>query len=720
MAPGAQPLPPEPALQGATRLEARRLTGVTDRETVAEGEVRLSRDDASVSAERIRYLHAEDTVEASGDVTLTKNLDVVRGPELRLRLADHVGHFDHPRYAVRRSPRGAAGGAPVTASGAADRIEFAGEDHYRLANASYSTCTGDKPDWHLAVRDLELDFERETGTARGAKVVFRDVPLFYAPWMDFALNDRRKSGILAPTLGNSTRTGIDLSLPFYWNIAPNRDATIAPRIMSRRGAMLGGEFRYLEPAYAGATQIEWLGKDNVLDRSRSLLTWQHTQSLAPGLSGAINVSRVSDDTYFSDLSTRISATSQRNLLRQGGLTYNGEWWNGAFTVQRYQTLQDASLPRIDIPYDRLPWITFSAWGSGPRRAALTLNSELVNFSHPDLTQGRRVVLYPQVSLPLGGSAAYLTPRIGLNFSRYQLTNQPAGTPDGLTRTLPIASIDSGLNFEREIAWGGSTLTHTLEPRLFYLYVPFRDQSLYPVFDTAAADFNFAQIFSENAFVGRDRIADANQVTAALSSRLIDPADGAELVRAMIGQRLYFSTPTVTLPGVAPPSRRSSDLLAAVSGHLTRALSVETALQYNPKENRPERFNLSGRYQPEFGRVLNAGYRYQSGVVREIDASAQWPLSGRWYGVGRYNYSFQDNRLVEAIAGLEYDGGCWILRTVLHRFATATQTANTAFFVQLELNGLSRIGSNPLELLKRSIGGYGQINQPIADPAFGTR
>jgi len=716
--PPAQGLLPEPVPPGVTQLSASKLGGTTDKVTEAEGEVRLWRDDSAIAADRLRYLHDEDTVEASGNVTITQKHDVVSGPEMRLRLTDRVGHIDQPRYSIQRAARGTQAGRPVTASGTADRLEFRGEDRYRLANATYSTCGPDRPDWVLAVRDLDLDFEKEVGTARGAKVVFKDVPLFYAPWMDFALNNRRKTGILPPTLGNSSRTGIDVSLPFYWNIAPNLDATIAPRIMTRRGAQLGGEFRYLEPTYVGAAQIEWLPNDNVTDRRRSFYSWQHAQSLAPGLSGTINVAGVSDDTYFSDLSTHIAVTSQRNLLRQGSLSYEGEGWNSAVYVQRYQTLQDPSLPRIEVPYDRLPWITLNAWGTGARRAALGFTSELVNFRRAGQTEGQRVVAYPQVSLPMSTAAAYVTPKIGLNFSRYQLTGQPAGTPAQLTRTLPIASVDSGLNFERDTDWDGHAVTQTLEPRLFYLYVPFRDQSLYPVFDTAEADFNFTQIFSENTFVGKDRIADANHVTAALSSRLINAASGADVIRAMVGQRFYFRTPTVTLPGVAPPGRRSSDLLAAASGRITPALSVEAAWQYNPQENRNERFNLSGRYLPEFGRVLNASYRYQSGVVREIDTSAQWPLGGRWSGVGRYNYSFQDNRLVEAIGGLEYDGGCWVLRTVLHRFATATQTANTALFVQLELNGLSRIGSNPLALLKRSISGYGRINQPVADPVFG--
>ncbi|MBA3904656.1 MAG: hypothetical protein C0522_13465 [Rhodocyclaceae bacterium] len=299
-------------------------------------------------------------------------------------------------------------------------------------------------------------------------------------------------------------------------------------------------------------------------------------------------------------------------------------------------------------------------------------------------------------------------------------------PDQLSRSLPILSVDSGLNFERDFAWQGKSLTQTLEPRLYYLRVPMRRQDNIPVFDSAVTDFDLATIFAENAFSGGDRIADANQLTAALTSRLIDPQSGQEYVRGLIGQRYYFSDREVTLPGVPARPGGAADFLAALSGQVLPKTYADAAWQYNPRDQRTERFVVGGRWQPDFAKVLNASYRFRRDVagatpvagIRQIDVSGQWPLGRGWYGVGRYNYSLREGRLVESLGGLEYDGGCWVARFVVQRFATTTGTANTAFFVQLELNGFSRIGSNPLEMLKRNVSGYGRINQPTSDPVFG--
>jgi LPS-assembly protein len=280
------------------------------------------------------------------------------------------------------------------------------------------------------------------------------------------------------------------------------------------------------------------------------------------------------------------------------------------------------------------------------------------------------------------------------------------------------SVDSGLVFEREAEWFGRSLTQTAEPRLFYVKIPGRDQSDIPVFDSALADFNFAQIFSENRYGGSDRIGDASQLTAALVSRLIDPNNGAELVRAAVGQRFYFEDQRVTLPGETARTNRKTDLLAAFSGRILPKVHLDTGWQYSQYLDRTIRFNIGARYQPEFGKVLNVGYRYTRELVDQVDISGQWPIGGGWYGVARYNYSFTDNRLVEGVAGVEYDAGCWVARVVFHRLATTADKTSTTLFFQLELNGLARIGSNPIDILKRNITGYGVINEPTADPVFG--
>lgn len=715
------PLPRNSLEPRPTFIFADRISGTNDVKTVALGNVELRRIGSALTTDQLTYWQGDDLVEAVGKVRLTQNNDLIIGPRMRLKLEDNVGFFEEPQYSITRAAAGKTGRIPgqlTTGSGQATRIDFEGEDQYRLTEATYSTCRPGNPDWYARSASLSLDYTREVGVARDATLVFQGVPILYAPWFSFALNNQRKSGLLSPTIGTTSKSGIEMTLPFYWNIAPDMDATISPREISKRGVQWGGEFRYLDQNYNGLVRGEYLPDDRTAQRSRSNVSLTHAQNFGLGFAGSLNLNRVSDDSYFSDLSSRLTNIAQNNLLRQGVLSYGSSWWSASVMAQRFQTLQDPALPPVSVPYHRLPQLTLNAYRPDlPLGSAFTMSGEFVNFSHPTQVLAKRTSLYPQLSLPLQTAAFYVTPKIGLHSSHYSLERQADGTPAQLTRSVPTLSVDSGVFFERNTDLFGQALTQTLEPRLYYLYVPRRDQSLIPVFDTGLADFNFAQIFSDNRYVGSDRIGDANQVTAALTSRLIDPATGSELLRGVIGQRYYFKLQEVTLPGETARTTRTADFLAALSGKVSPKITLDSGWQYNPRDKRTERLTLTARYQPEIAKVINAGYRYSRDLLGQIDVSVQWPLFGGWSGVGRYNYSLKENRIIETIGGLEYNAGCWASRLVVQRIATAAGQSSSAFFVQLELNGFSNIGSNPLELLKRSIPGYGRINQPVADPAF---
>lgn len=752
-----------------TFIAASRIDGRDDNEVTAQGEAELRRTHTALTADRLTYWKAEDEMEAEGNVRYSKEADTMSGPKLRLNLTENTGFFEQPSYSVtrvRKEEKGTyystalgASAQPVrklpsflprekkdraaiatiagevvegqnltTASGRADRLDFLGENRLRLTNATYSTCSADDPDWYARVAQLDLDYDSEQGEGRDATVYFKNVPLFHTPWISFSLNNRRKSGFLAPTFGTSSKSGIEFTLPYYWDIAPNMDATIAPRLMSKRGLQVNTEFRYLNYGYHGLARVEWLPNDRQYGRSRYGYSLLHVQpNIGYGISGLLNVSGVSDSTYMRDLSTRITEASQGNLLRQGVLSYGGWWGSASINVQTYQTLQDPALPPVVKPYQRVPQVTVvSNRPDFIGGTAFAFNGEYVNFDHPTLDTARRLTLYPQLSLPLLTPAWYVTPKIGLHATRYDIDRRSSVGPGTVVRNLPVFSVDAGLAFERDLNWFGKGLTQTLEPRLFYLLVPQRTQSQIPIFDSGLADFNFATIFSDNIYTGVDRIADANQLTAALTSRLIDPQTGEEYVRGMIGQRYYFAKQHVTLPGETARPGGTSDFLAALSGRLLPRTYADVAWQYDPRDGETERFAIGGRWQPDFAKVLNASYRYTrdhtltggTPGIRQVDFSAQWPLGRGWYGVGRFNYSLKDRKIIETIGGLEYNGGCWVGRLVLQRYATATGDTNTALFVQLELNDFSRIGSNPLELLSRRIPGYGRINQVPSNPVFG--
>jgi len=691
---------PESQAETPIFISAQRMEGGKDGRIEAIGEVELRKHGQAIYADRMLYLQDSKDVSADGAVRVEQDNNVIWSPHLNFNLDRGVGDMPKPVFQL----------GDTHARGQADSLHLASRQDYILHDASYTTCPAGQDDWLLKVRELEIDRNSQVGTAHGARVEFMGVPILYTPWMDFALNDQRKSGFLGPVFGNTVSGGSDLSLPYYWNIAPNLDATLSPRIMTKRGILLNNELRYLEPTYSGTANLDVLPGDRLADRTRSRLALNHTQNFGHGLSGALNFNRVSDDAYFRDLSDAVSGTSQANLLREGLLSYGSGWWHAATRVQSFQTLQDPAAPVV-APYNRLPQISVGAQRS-LGRTNVTFAGEFVDFRHPTLPNGQRLVLYPNASYPLIAKPAfYLTPKFGLHSTYYKM-GANNNLPD-TSRVVPIFSLDSGVTMERDTNVSGQDFVQTLEPRAYYVYIPYRNQNLLPNYDSAQADFSFAQIFTENRFFGSDRIGDANQITLGVTSRLLEPDSGAERLRVAIGERFSAIAPQVNL--VAPTaSTNKSDILLAASGQMTRAWSLDSTFQYNPNQLHSEKFSAAARYQPEKGKVLNLGYRFTRNSLRQMDLSTQWPLSARWHGVGRWNYSLQDGRILEALGGLEYNQSCWAVRLVAQRFATATQQSSTGVFIQLELNDLVAVGADPLTLLSQSVPGYTKSNAASRD------
>ena len=710
------PVPGEDETRGALFLRADRLEGTADR-VDASGNVELRTRRETVLADKLSYAIADQTVFGEGNVVLRRGFDWITGPELQYKRDTETGFFKGPRFSV----------AEVNAHGDAKEIRFTGPDHYEASDASYTTCVAARPDWYLRTDELEIDNLRKVGTAHGVTVRFFDVPVAYAPWLTFPLSNERKSGFLTPTLGSTGVRGFEASTPYYLNLAPNYDATLTPRYMTKRGLQLGAQFRYLlgdEAAplgvAAGEMNAEILPNDRVTGERRYALAWRHNEQFAPWLAGFFNINKVSDDNYFADFADRISITSQKILPREAGVVATHGPWTFLARAQSFQTLQDPSTPVVP-PYNRLPQILAMLDDTDWLGLTWNGNAEYARFTQDQLAPtGERLVLYPTVAFHRQGTAWFFTARTGVHLRQYfldrTLPSLPERNPD---YAIPISSVDAGLVFEREMTVLDTPLTQTLEPRAFYLYVPFRDQREAPVFDTALDDFNFSQLFAENRYIGNDRIGDANQLTLALTSRFLDRVTGAERLRLAVGQRFYFADQRVSL-NEPLRSASSSDFLLGADGRLTEAWSLASLLQYNFDTADIERLNLGARYTPAPGHALNAMWRYTrtfldpaGGIdrIKQIDLSGQWPVSERFTLIGRWNYSLTDRKTLEAVAGIEYNADCWVLRIVGQRLTTTTQQATTSVFVQLELNGLARVGTSPLELLRRSVPGYLPTNDP---------
>jgi LPS-assembly protein len=705
--PVSEPMSIQDDKNAPINVQAVKMTGRMDREVTLEKDVELVQGQTKVAADKAVFRIIQNEVEVEGNVWMQRLQDRYTGDHAVLNMDSGEGYVQQPTYHF-----GTTGGR-----GKAERIDFLSKDQAVVTQGTYSTCEALDPDWYLSADTLELDAGRDVGTMRGGTVYFKGVPVFAAPSMSFPLSGERKSGVLPPTIGMSTNNGLELTVPYYFNIAPNRDLTLYPKYIARRGLQLGVNGRYLGETYAGEVSAEGI-QDRMTGTGRYSLSTKHQQTLAPNLSLAWNVNKASDDEYVSDFSRTITQSSQRLLVRDVSLQYDSRYWSAVGRVSKYQLMQDIDNP-IQKPYDRVPQLTVQAQRHDFGGFDLSLTSEYTRFSNTstlggtsqELVGGDRMYITPSIAYPIVRPGYSITPKITLDATTYRLTNVNPGAEKSFNRVLPTYSLDAGMHFEREMNLFGHNLTQTLEPRLFYVRTPYRDQSMLPNFDSGVTDFNFAQIFNENRFVGHDRIGDANQLTAAVISRFFEE-DGQERLRVAFGQRFYFSTPRVTIDNSDTTIQGSrSDLLLSASGPVSNTVKIDTMMQYSQTLAQMVRSTYGVSWQPAPKKVLNLQYRLDRTTenLKQLDVSAQWPLFQRWYAVGRANYSIPDKKIAEGLLGVEYQADCWVFRLVAQRIPTTSTKASTSFFIQLELNGFSKVGSNPLEALKSSIPGYQRIN-----------
>jgi len=733
----------DPTLRGQlpSYIRAEQISGQADINAVLEGGAELRRADTVIRADRVEYTLADDTVHAQGNVHINRAGNVYQGTALKMQVDAFQGDFNNATYQF----------LATQGHGDADRVQFLDRDHSVVYRATYTTCLRDDsaswtPDWMIRADRIELDHVEDVGVAYGGALEFKGVPILPVPAISFPLSDKRKSGLLPPTIGIDSKSGVEYSQPYYWNIAPNRDATITPMLMSKRGVSLGTQFRYLEPGYNGALDLQYMPDDKLRDRARWAYGFKHQGSLnAPlgDLGLKLNLNRVSDDNYwrdFSSLSGSRSSYQQRLIGSDAALSWTTGRHELSLSAQRWQVLQDVDAP-IAPPFNRMPQLRWNYntndWAA--QGWDVTLMAETTRFeadtwdqrNNPD--NGQRSYSLTSLSRPFLLPGGFITPKVQLHAANYQFDDFSASRPNNKSLAIPTFSLDSGLVFERDTLALGRNYVQTLEPRAFYTYTPYRDQSMLPLYDTALADFNFGSIYSENSYTGRDRIADNHMVTLGLTTRYLNPTDGAEVARFGVAQRLRFADQRVGLGYDTLGQKGWSDILIGAGVNWNSRWSTDALVQYNRDTQRTARSAISGRYTPGPYKTLSAAYRYQrenslqvaNQGSEQIDFGWQWPLSGgrkdtfgaapsggRWYSVGRLNYSMYDKKLVDAIVGFEYDSCCWIGRVVVERMQNSRSDSNTRLLFQLEFVGFSRLslGADPLRSLQENVPGY----RPLRD------
>ncbi len=590
--------------------------------------------------------------------------------------------------------------------GAAADLLIQQDGNLRLEDVEYTTCPPGSNDYLLKAGNIRIDTRNGIATARNVRLRFQSVPILYVPYISFPIGDARKSGILTPVIGSAGRSGNEIRVPYYWNIAPNYDLSLTPRLLTDRGFQLQSEFRYLSDRHSGVIVADHLGDDTITDDSRYLLGLENRSDLGDGWRAGLEFREVSDNQYFEDLGGSLSETSITHLNRSLRFERHGDNLSLFGQFQDYQTLDDAIEPTNE-PYRRLPQLGITGrWPGLAGSTDLRLAGELVNFDRDVGVTGWRLNLAPEIALPLRGPGWFVIPSAALDYTGYELNDTLPGQPTDPSRTVPIGSIDTGMIFERVIESANGSRLATIEPRLLYVHIPYREQSDLPVFDTITPDINLVQLFRKNRFLGVDRIADTDQLSLGITSRILDLDTGRELVTATIGQTRYLSASGVTLPDAPIPTDDSSDYIAEVRFLLFKNLNFDFGHQWGTGDRGTTRSEARLQYRPSNGKVLNLGYRFRRDSIEQGDVSVSWPIAKRWNFVGRYNYSFRERETLEQFFGLEYESCCWGLRLVSRRFiSTRDGTRDSSFSLQLVLKGMASVGSPTDKLLERGILGY---------------
>lgn len=701
-------------LDTPTRATANQIKLEQDGTIKMTGDALIQRPTDRVTGNELTYRKKPtEKITATGDVWYETPDFVIQAKHGWLLPQVHQGLLNDTRYWI----------ATRQASGTANQVEQHSASTYQLNSADYSTCPIDHRAWDIAADSITLNRKTGKGVAHDAVLHAGGVPVFYFPYWSFSLDKQRQSGFLLPSFGSSSTGGLEYAQPFYWNIAPDMDATVGPHLFTRRGLGLDAEFRYLHTfggSGLGRDQVNlfWLPHDRVYGDRRWSLALKDQAHVNANLDYSLTINRVSDNRFFRDFSTNLTQSVTDNLASQFTLNTRTNGWALGLLALRYQTVNPLIAESV-YPYRIMPRLTAGrSWDLGP--VSLSLVADATRFSHPDIgnTVGERLHVAPSLFHTYRSSWYEVTPRLTLDATSYQLTrgaNDPlfgtANPIDHPNRVLPVTSIDAKLYFERSYGSTGRYRAQ-LQPRFYYLNVPYRDQNAIPLFDTGLTDLSYSQLFTPNRFSGGDRVSDANALTYGMSWSLIDTQQGTEPLSLRLAQRYNFResrvTPTAAQGGTTVVAEAYSDITKNWNGAFTA--------EYNTDSGHVGRTQTRLGYRTDHGSVANFSYFTKpqdlTAPYRQTDISFAWQTSPHWQILGRLGYDFEQKKIVQSLLGVGYDSCCWATRIALKRYVVAPQTLTTAanpvsysnaIIFEVELKGLGAFGKR--RGLKREILGY---------------
>jgi LPS-assembly protein len=681
-------LPPTPDRSAAPMIiYAQQLDASNSQQGEMRGNIEMYRADQYLSTEHILFDPETEFVTVPGNMDYKDQQIWLRGTNAQYSFSEESGRFSQIDYGLTGS----------SANGSADYIELTGGNHSQLYKLVYTTCPGEKPDWVLSASELELRHDKGVGVARGAKLKFKGIPILYTPYFTFPIDDRRKSGLLYPSFGNTNDNGFEFGIPFYWNIAPNHDAVLEPHLYTDRGFMLSGEYRFMTRRTGGNLKFDYMPDERHTGASRYHYRFVHRARPWRRWRTELVADRVSDDRYFQDFGASLKQTAQQFLRSSATLNGVGRYWNFELMADDFQVIDESVEPENE-PYRRVPRLGF--WMDLPLKRSgfsFALDSELVYFDREFGTTGARFDFYPKLYWHHYSHWGFIKPSLGYRYTSYDLEHRTEPGDNSPKRSLPIANIDAGLFFNRVTQDGG---TQTLEPRLFYLYVPYENQEDLPDFDSGEFTFGFSQLFNTNRFAGADRQSDANQLSLALTTRTFTGDHGRELWNLSIGQIFYFEPQRVRLKEDSGSFEDYSPLITEFAWNPFHQFSTIAGLQYDWERSQLDVGSLGLRWSGKSGQRIGFEYRYRRQRVDQFDFRIFWPINESWRVLSRVNYSFAENDLLEIQAGIEYESCCWAVRTVLRRYLKNRDgDYRDGIFLELNLKGLASLGTRAQDLFR---------------------
>ena len=709
-------------------IEGDSLESILDRKLRATGNASILKGNQSITADFIEYDQISEELYAKGQIKITTPDLKLKGSELEMSLAENTGSVANASF-VANINENSTSKFNKELRGTATKIFLEGEDKKKLEFAKVTTCEAGQNEWFITSNETVIDQSSGNIKAKDAVLSLKGIPIMYSPYVDFSTTSQRRSGWLLPTAGTTTTSGFETSIPYYFNLSPTYDATLTSRYMEKRGLQFDGEFRYMKENFEGTSQIQYLNKDNESDiDNRYLLDIKHKHNFGHGFTGTIEYEKVKsgDNNYFADMSTSIAVTSQVSLRQTAHLDYQKtddlSDIKASLKVQEFQNLTSAS------PYELKPSfnVSFKRDWEDSADQSLFLQTD-ANFMYDqfdtgnnaakNIATGSRISSTPSVSFPMEASFGYLKPKLMANLRHYDLDDAQTSQK---SLAVPTVSLDSGLYLDRPFELSGYSFIQTLEPRVFYTYTPYEDQTEIPMFDTSLNELNSTTIFQENQFSGQDRVMDTNAITTALTTRILDDS-GYDWALLTMAQRFYLSDRKVldeTQFDGSSYKGDKSDFLVSAQANLTKSLRLTSEYEYNFSEDTTNKFTASGRFTPEPGKVFNASYRQvlnpSSGVydVKQYLLSTQWPLSSGWSALASYNYDLYKKQDIESMIGAEYDAGCWSAQMMLHRLQLATsEEATDTFFLMLEIGDLGSFGQGDRNSL------FEKMNRTVQGSSF---